>query len=48
MVYAEDTDDLYFRGFKGLKQAVKLEYKFGKYDKVLQGHDHLGSTTYDH
>lgn len=22
------------RGFKGLKQATKLEYKLGKYDKV--------------
>ena len=22
------------RGFKGLKQAVKLEYKLGKYDRV--------------
>ena len=24
------------RGFKGLKQAVKLEYKLGKYDKVRE------------
>ena len=33
--YAIDTD-IYLspRGFKGLKQAVKLEYKLGKYDKV--------------
>lgn len=32
---AMDTD-IYIspRGFKGLKQAVKLEYKLGKYDKV--------------
>ena len=22
------------RGFKGLKQAIKLEYKLGRYDKV--------------
>ena len=22
------------RGFKGLKQAIKLEFKFGRYDKV--------------
>lgn len=33
--FAIDTDvHLYPRGFKGLKQAVKLEYKLGKYDKV--------------
>ncbi len=25
---------LHSRGFKGLKQAVKLEYKLGKYDQV--------------
>lgn len=32
---ATDTDvHIYPRGFKGLKQAVKLEYKLGKYDKV--------------
>lgn len=24
-------------GFKGLKQAIKLEYKLGRYDKVRQG-----------
>lgn len=29
-----DIDVYYPRGFKGLKQAVKLEYKLGKYDKV--------------
>ena len=29
-----DTDIHYARGFKGLKQAVKLEYKLGKYDKA--------------
>lgn len=28
------TDIYCARGFKGLKQAVKLEYKLGKYDKV--------------
>lgn len=28
------ADRLLNRGFKGLKQAVKLEYKEGKYDKV--------------
>ena len=27
------------RGFKGLKQAVKLEYKLGKYDKVRNCQD---------
>ena len=33
--FAIDTDIyIYPRGFKGLKQAVKLEYKLGKYDKV--------------
>ena len=32
--YAVNTDDCYPRGFKGLKQATKLEYKLGKYDKV--------------
>lgn len=26
----------HFRGFKGLKQATKLEYKLGKYDKARQ------------
>lgn len=31
---ATDTDTYSPRGFKGLKQAVKLEYKLGKYDKV--------------
>lgn len=25
---------LYFRGFKGLKQAIKLEYKLSRYDKA--------------
>ncbi len=29
-----DTDIYDPRGFKGLKQAVKLEYKLGKFDKV--------------
>lgn len=32
--FALDTDMYYPRGFKGLKQAVKLEYKLGKYDEV--------------
>lgn len=31
---ARHADRRLFRGFKGLKQAVKLEYKLGKYDKV--------------
>lgn len=29
-----DADAIYCRGFKGLKQAIKLEYKLGRYDKV--------------
>ncbi len=27
-----------FRGFKGLKQAIKLEFKLGRYDKVRKKH----------
>ena len=30
------TDIYYPRGFKGLKQAVKMEYKLGKYEKVRE------------
>lgn len=29
-----DADAIIRRGFKGLKQAIKLEYKLGRYDKV--------------
>lgn len=31
-----------YRGFKGLKQAIKVEFKLGRYSDV--GHD--GQTTY--
>ena len=34
LAFAVNTDIYYPRGFKGLKQATKLEYKLGKYDKV--------------
>lgn len=36
MTFAIITDLYFPRGFKGLKQAVKLEYKLGKYDKVCE------------
>lgn len=29
-----DANAIFFRGFKGLKQAIKLEYKLGRYDKA--------------
>lgn len=29
-----DANAIFGRGFKGLKQAIKLEYKLGQYDKV--------------
>lgn len=28
-------------GFKGLKQAIKLEFKLGKYDSVSGSHEYL-------
>ena len=28
------ADAFYQRGFKGLKQAIKLEYKLSRYDKA--------------
>ena len=34
MGYLGDADIVCCRGFKGLKQAIKLEYKLGRYEKV--------------
>ena len=41
-----NTDIYYPRGFKGLKQATKLEYKLGKYDKVQDSKTDSKSMTY--